>query len=221
MRRSTRFTTFLWSLAAAVAWSYLAVAPTEVAAQLEPKQKRTEKQQVPRRAPGPSIPESPAKRAILLDDLYAHLATASDEESAERFAQAIERIWLTSGSDTVNVLMERALRAVHEKNPEFALKLLDTVVELAPDYAEGWNRRAYVYYTQNDFERALGDLRRVLALDPSHFKALDGLGQILREIGEKKAALQVYQRLNEVHPYWHGAKEALGELERDVGGRGL
>ena len=72
------------------------------------------------------------------------------------------------------------------QEPELALKLLDAVVELAPDYAEGWNRRAYVHYMQSDYERAMGDLRRVLALEPNHFKALDGLAQILREIGEKK-----------------------------------
>src|SRR5262249_48381957 len=146
--------------------------------QAEPKQKKGDKQAAPRRAPGSSIPESPAKRAMLLEDLYAHLATAADEEMAQRLAQTIERIWLTSGSDTVDVLMERALRAVNDKNAELALKLLDTVVELAPDYAEGWNRRAYVYYSENEFERSVADLRRVLALDPHHFKALDGLGQI-------------------------------------------
>jgi len=60
-----------------------------------------------------------------------------------------------------------------------------------------------------------------LALDPNHFKALDGLGQILREIGQKKAALEVYRKLISVHPYWAGAKEAMIELERDVKGQGI
>src|SRR3954447_7681175 len=144
----------LRALAAAILAACLASAllPPEVVARPEPKQKRTDKQPVPRRAPGGSIPENPAKRALLLEDLYAHLATAADEESAERISQAVERIWLTSGSDTVNILMERALRAANAKQSELALKLLDAVVELAPDYPEGWNRRAYVYYTENEFE---------------------------------------------------------------------
>lgn len=171
------------------------------------------------RAPGQNLPDTPQQRAKLLQSLYAHLATADSEEQAQSVVEAIERLWLHSGSDTVSVLMERSLKAVGDNNAELALKLLDAVVELAPDYAEGWNRRAYVYYMQNDFERALGDLRRVLALEPSHFKALDGLGQILREIGQKKGALKAYQRLLEVHPYWSGARQAIDELKREVEGQ--
>ena len=90
-----------------------------------------------------------------------------------------------------------------------------------PDPAEAWNRRAYVYFVQNNIERALGDLRRALALDPNHFKALDGLGQILREIGQKKGALKAFQQLLDVHPFWQGAKQAVEELERDVDGQGI
>jgi tetratricopeptide (TPR) repeat protein len=117
--------------------------------------------------------------------------------------------------------MERSIKAMNEKKVDLALKLLDDVVELAPDFTEGWNRRAYVYFVQNDIERALGDLRRTLALDPHHFKALDGLAQILREIGQKKAALKAFKELLEVHPYWSGAKQAVEELEREVEGQGI
>ena len=117
--------------------------------------------------------------------------------------------------------MERSIKAMSDKKVELALKLLDHVVELAPDFTEAWNRRAYVHFTQNDIERALGDLRRTLALDPHHFKALDGLGQILREIGQKKAALKAFKQLLDVHPYWSGAKQAVDELEREVDGQGI
>ena len=99
--------------------------------------------------------------------------------------------------------------------------MLDHVVELAPDFTEAWNRRAYVHFVQNDVERALGDLRRTLALDPHHFKALDGLAQIMREIGQKKAALKAFKQLLDVHPYWSGAKQAVDELEREVDGQGI
>ena len=95
------------------------------------------------------------------------------------------------------------------------------MVALAPDYAEGWNRRAYIHYTQNDIERALGDLRRALALDPNHFKALDGLIHILKDIGRKKEALQAGRQLLDVNPYYDGAKQLVDELARDVEGRGI
>lgn len=174
------------------------------------------------RVPGASsVPDDPAQRAKLLSDLYAHLATSEDEAAAQSTAAAIERVWLSGGGDTVGLLMERALGVHKQKNADLALKLLDAVTELAPDYPEGWNRRAYILYMENDTSRALGDLRRVLALDPNHFKALDGLGQILREIGQKKAALEVYRKLLDVHPFWPGAKDVVAELEREVKGQGI
>jgi tetratricopeptide (TPR) repeat protein len=130
-------------------------------------------------------------------------------------------VWRTSGSDTVNLLLERAVKAAQEKKNELALKLLDTIVELAPDYAEGWNQRAQLFYLENDYQRALGDLRRVLALDPNHFRALEALGHILRELGEKRGALQAYRKLIEVNPFTSGARQTLEELEREVTGQGI
>jgi tetratricopeptide (TPR) repeat protein len=171
--------------------------------------------------PGSVLPKTPAEREKTLADLYALLATAEDEESAKAIADAIERVWVHSGSATIDLLMERSIKAMNEKKVDLALKLLDSVVELAPDFTEGWNRRAYVHFVQNDIERALGDLRRTLALDPHHFKALDGLAQILREIGQKKAALKAFKELIDVHPYWSGAKQAIEELEREVEGQGI
>jgi tetratricopeptide (TPR) repeat protein len=170
---------------------------------------------------GSALPKTPAEREKTLSDLYALLATADDEESAKAITDAIERVWLHSGSATIDLLMERSIKAMSEKKVELALKLLDNVVALAPDFTEAWNRRAYVHFTQNDIERALGDLRRTLALDPHHFKALDGLGQIMREIGQKKAALKAFKQLLDVHPYWSGAKQAVEELEREVDGQGI
>ncbi len=223
-----RSSVLLGNVILAAAVGFLSASVISPAALISPAIAQAEKSppptppgKAPRRAPRPLIPESAAERAALLDELYAYLATAGSEETAQLTSQAIEHIWLKSGSDTINLLMERALKAVNEKKLDLALKLLDGVVELAPDYAEGWNRRAYVLYTRNEFNRSLGDLRRVLALDPNHFKALDGLGQVLRELEQKKAALQVYRRLLEVHPYMSGAKSAVDELEREVEGQGI
>ncbi len=163
--------------------------------------------------------DTPAARAKVLANLYAHLATAEDEAQAIGIAEAIERIWLDSGSDTVSVLMERALKVANEKRLDLALKLLDTVITLKPDFVEGFNRRAYVYYLQDNVEGAMGDLRRVLALEPNHYKALDGLAQILREAGDKKSALKAYKQLQLIHPNWQGLAEQISDLEREIEGQ--
>jgi tetratricopeptide (TPR) repeat protein len=172
------------------------------------------------RPPGTSsVPQGGEERAKLLDELYARLATAEDEQVANRIATAIERVWLTPGSDTVALLIERARRAVGEKQHDLALSLLDRASRLAPDYPEVFNNRAAVHFARNNLKASVGDLRRVLALEPNHFKALETLGQIFKESGSKKAALEVYRKLHQVHPHMSGVKSALDELEREVNGQ--
>ena len=170
---------------------------------------------------GRIIPDAPLERAKLLDDLYAHLATAPDEAASKPFVEAIERLWLSPGSDTITALIERAVQASGQQRNDLALQLLTAVVELAPDYAEGWNRRAYIFYMEGDYERALGDLRRVLALDANHYKALDGVGQIMRQLDRKPQALKAYEKLLSVHPFWSNVQSTVDELRREVDGRAL
>jgi tetratricopeptide (TPR) repeat protein len=169
----------------------------------------------------PGLPSTPAERDRTLADLYAQLATADDEASAKAIAGSIERVWLHSGSPTVDVLLARAMKAINQKNYDLALTFIDHVVEQAPDFTEGWSRRAFVHFQRNQVTLALGDLRRALALDPNHFKALDGLSQVLREIGEHKAALAVLRKLQDVHPYWSGVGQAIEDLKRTVEGQGI
>ena len=167
------------------------------------------------------IPAHAEKRATLRDDLYALLATAANAKEAKKIARQIQRVWRTSGSDTVSVLMRRAGRAMKGKDQKLALKLLDSVVELAPDNAEAWNRRAFVHYASKNYHAAVGDLRRALALDKNHFKALDGLASIFQQIGDDAKALKVYEQLREIHPFWPGLDKAYDSLKGKVQGRGI
>ena len=144
--------------------------------------------------PRPSSVKTLAQKTKVLADLHERLVAAESAEAAEVVADTIEQMWLYSGSDTTNLLMERAMKSLHGKQPELALKILDGVVALKPNFAEGWNRRAYVHFSQKDYRRALIDLRRVLAIEPRHFKAINGLATILREFGDKRGALKAYRR---------------------------
>lgn len=167
------------------------------------------------------IPKNAVKRAAVRDNLYALLSTAGDKKQADKVMAALNRLYLTSGSPTIDLLMKRGIKSINDKKLEGSLKFLDSVIDLAPDYAEGWNRRAYVYYQRNEYRRAAGDLRRVLALDPNHFRALEGLGSILREIGDERGALKVFDTLVGIHPFWKGTDSVYKELKQKVEGRGI
>jgi len=169
-------------------------------------------------APAPTTLE---QRDKLLAELYGRLSAAPDAESAAPIALAIEQLWNYSGSATADLLVQRAMILAQTNRQDLAMKLLTTVVELQPDYAEAWNRRAFLYYLMNDTQRALGDIRRVLALEPKHYKALEGLANILQSNGDKKNALQAYDTLLKVHPNMPGAKTSRDELLRAVEGQGI
>jgi predicted Zn-dependent protease len=201
-------------LAAAIALACLA--PTAPAWAQEAASKAEK-----RAAPMPSLPTTPVERDTVLSELYGQLAASDDETAAKSVADSIERVWLHSGSPTIDLLFGRAMQAVSEKDYNRALQFLDHVVEQAPDFTEGWSRRAFVNFQLGNVRPAIGDLRRAVALDPNHFKALDGLAQVLRDIGEKRAALQVMRRLSHVHPYWDGAERVVEELSREVDGQGI
>ena len=108
------------------------------------------------------IPENfkPSQKKSLLKRLYARLGKAVNEASGKQIVAAIERLWLTSGSDTVDFLMSNAIGAVEEKDLDVAEEILSRIIELQPEYTEAWNKRAMVFFMRKDFNKAIRDLRR-------------------------------------------------------------
>jgi len=154
-----------------------------------------------------------------LDFLFGALKVAPDDDSAKTIENRIWAQWLASGSDTVNLLMNRAKAAVEANDLDLAVRLLDAVIELKPKYVEAWNRRATVFFLKKDYGSSLSDLRKVLALEPRHFGALTGLGMIMQDIGDDKHALEAYRRAVEVYPRLKGMDEKIKTLSEKVEGR--
>jgi tetratricopeptide (TPR) repeat protein len=102
-----------------------------------------------------------------------------------------------------------------------AIQLLDAVIELKPNYIEAWNRRATIFYTRKQYGLALADIRQVLAREPRHFGALAGLGTILQDIGEDKAALDAFRRALVVDPHLEGVADKVKTLAEKVEGRDI
>ncbi|QFT30022.1 tetratricopeptide repeat protein [Roseibium porphyridii] len=160
----------------------------------------------------------PEEEQSRLDELYAELADTEDANAAGRITREIQRIWMDSGSDTVDVLMSRAGKAIQADDHGLALDLLDVVVVLKPSFAEGWNRRATVHYMREDFGKSLVDIERTLALEPRHWGALSGLAIIQRRLGFEDSALETFKRALEVNPGLENATKAVEDLEKDAEG---
>jgi tetratricopeptide (TPR) repeat protein len=156
-----------------------------------------------------------------LDFLLGALKVAPDEESAKAVEARIWALWTATPSDTAALLMTRARAAMEAKNYPIALKLLDAIVKLRPDYVEGWNRRATLYYLQNDDEHSMEDSRQVLIREPRHFGALAGLGMILQETGDDRRALDAFRTALEINPHLEKIPEMVKALSEKVEGRDI
>jgi len=167
----------------------------------------------------PGIPHG--EKAMNLDRLFEALKVAPDDESAKYVENRIWSMWLATDSDTTTLLMSRVKTAEDAKDLDLAVKLLNAIIEIKPDYVEAWNRRATVYYMKKDFAHAITDIEEVLKREPRHFGALSGLGMIFQEIGDDKHALEAYRRALAVHPHLEQIPDRVKQLSEKVEGRDI
>ena len=142
-----------------------------------------------------------------LDGLFEKLKSAPDHAAADAVASQIKRVWMHSGSDTADLLLERA----------------DTALEhvLAPDWAEAWNRRATLFYLMDDYPRAMSDIAETLKREPRHYGAIAGMGLIFLQRGNKKLAYEAFERVLAIYPQLETAQKAVQDLRPDVEGSPL
>jgi len=170
--------------------------------------------------PGKELPPPPP-RAATLDDLFERLVRTKDESEAKGITASIQRRWLRSGSDTADVLMSRAMQAVEAKDQALAIEILDRVVVLQPEWAEGWNKRATVFFMLGDVTRSMADIRETLAREPRHYGALAGLGIILQSNGDRKAAYDVFRKALALNPFLNDVKQQVQRLESELGDKDI
>ena len=171
--------------------------------------------------PPSKLPKVGADKTRGLDFLFGALKAAPDEASAKHVEARIWALWLQTPSDTAALLMMRSKAAMDAQQIDVALKLLDAVVKLRPDYVEGWNRRATLFYLKNDYTRSLQDIEQVLVREPRHFGALAGLGMIMQDIGDEKRALDAFRKALAVNPHLDKVPELVKTLTEKVEGRDI
>jgi tetratricopeptide (TPR) repeat protein len=170
--------------------------------------------------PGAAPKEAP-RPPPTLDDLFARLKDARDDSEARGVAQLIERRLDRSGSDTVDLLANRAGQALKDKDAALAIELLDRVTTLEPNWAEGWSRRATAFYLLDDQASALADLSRALRLEPRHFEAWAALAHIYMANDDKARALAAFRKAQAIYPRMGKLRESIEHLAPDVDGRDL
>jgi tetratricopeptide (TPR) repeat protein len=102
-----------------------------------------------------------------------------------------------------------------------AIALFTRVIERAPDFAEGWNKRATARYVSEDYPGAVADCEETLARNPHHFGALSGQGLCHMALGQFREAAALFRRALAVHPHLISANHNLAAaLSEAVKGNG-
>ena len=128
-------------------------------------------------------------------------------------------LWLHSEDKAVNRLMAQGVIAMQRGALDRALDRFDEIVGRAPDFAEGWNKRATVLYMMGRHRESVADVQQVLNLEPRHYGALSGLGMILVAIGQEEDALEWLRRALELNPYLDGIRLLADELGERLKGK--
>jgi tetratricopeptide (TPR) repeat protein len=115
--------------------------------------------------------------------------------------------------------MARAIAAMGVKSYDVAQTLLDKIVELYPDWAEGWNKRATLRFVLDDDKGSMADIAHVLKIEPRHVGALSGMGMILERDGFREDALRAYRRALAVAPQLESLKDSVDRLTKSVEGQ--
>jgi len=150
-----------------------------------------------------------------LERLFNQLAAVRSGTEAAALEAQIESVWLKSGSDTIDVLMSRAEAAMAVQDIATAKKLLDAVVEMKPDYAEVWYRRAELLLQMDSQQEAEADLAKAIELEPRHYKALAIAGRLAEAAGNKAAALAAYSRAAQLNPMMEAVARRALQLQEE------
>jgi len=145
-----------------------------------------------------------------LDPLFEELLSA-DDNTHTRVATEILKELERSGSPAMDLLYRRGAEALEEAEFGVAAEHFTALVDHAPDFAEGYHGRANAYFNLGYVGPALADLRTTLALEPRHFQAMLGLGNILESLEQLDVAKEIYEAVIEIYPL---DPDALASLDR-------
>jgi tetratricopeptide (TPR) repeat protein len=151
----------------------------------------------------------------LMSDL-PQLAAAlrdSDEVVRENAESSMWQVWSRSGDPTIDRLFATGLEQMNARQGEQAVETFSEIIRRKPDFAEGWNKRATVYYLLGEYQKSLADCDEVMKRNPYHFGALSGYGMIYMQLDQPAIALEYFERALRVNPNLESTRQTIEILK--------
>jgi tetratricopeptide (TPR) repeat protein len=166
-----------------------------------------------------AMPAHAAQNDPRLTRLFEALKAAQSQGQAHALENQIARIWAESADPETQGLMRQGLTLMAAHDRKAALEAFDEMVAHAPDFAEGWNKRATLEFLLGDYKASMADIAHTLQLEPRHFGALAGLGQVELALGNKQAALDAFNQALALDPYLGDLSETTERLKKELAGK--
>lgn len=167
------------------------------------------------------LPVLPARAQSAVDGLFEKLQETQNPMEARQLERKIWEAWAKSESDTLDALMQGGVAVMEKGDYGRAQDIFSTMIELKPDFAEAYNKRATVRFLGGDYAGSVADIERTLKLEPRHFGALSGLGTIMERLDNLPEALKAYRRALAANPHLNEGADKLKELRRKIDAREL
>lgn len=156
-----------------------------------------------------------------LDSLFRELAAAEYPITAQQVESEIWRAWLRIDDQEVDKEMKAGIRAMSTGRIDESIRHFTDVVEHAPGFAEGWNKRATAHYLNDELVKSMRDIQKTLELEPRHFGAISGMGLIFLKRGDERGALDAFEEVLKIYPMAPGAGKHVERLREKLQGQGV
>ena len=152
------------------------------------------------------------------DDLPALFRQLRDSDDLVRALteNSIWQTWSRSGDAKVDALFKVGVEQMNQGRTEAAIDTFTEIIRRKPDFAEGWNKRATIYFLVGDYDKSLADCDEVIKRNPQHWGALAGYGQIYVQLDRPEDALTYFQRALAVNPNLQNVENMIQQLKQIV-----
>ena len=135
-----------------------------------------------------------------LDGLFNTIQQTESAKVANKAVGNIWEIWLQNDNKQTQERLAQGIAAM-DQHPREALFIFNELIIDVPEFAEGWNKRATLYYLIGDYEASVSDIERTLELEPRHFGALSGLGLVYLAQQKFVKAKAAFEAALLIHPH--------------------
>ena len=150
-----------------------------------------------------------------MEDVPALVKVLRDPDPVVRALaeHALWQVWSRSGDPEVDALFQEGVAQMTQRDGPAAIATFSRIIEKRPEFAEGWNKRATVYFLMGEYQKSLADCDEVVKRNPTHFGVLSGYGQIYLQLNQPERALSYFERALTVNPNLEQVERVIEELK--------